>query len=169
MTRRPFLASPLLLLLLLLLLLPALAACDPMADTVRIDPYEPTPGWAVPGGSMPPPPRSLALDPARPGQPYPVDWGPVMKGADGYHVFCAPCHGPAAGGDGPAALVLTKAPPGLLAPDQRALSDAHLLRVITKGHGVMYGYAARIAPQDRRHIVAFLRSLQAAAAPAGPS
>jgi hypothetical protein len=36
----------------------------------------------------------------------------------------------------------------------------YLFDVITKGHGVMYPYAARIAPADRWAIVAYIRALQ---------
>jgi hypothetical protein len=32
--------------------------------------------------------------------------------------------------------------------------------VITKGYGVMYPYAARVAPEDRWAIIAYIRALQ---------
>jgi hypothetical protein len=42
----------------------------------------------------------------------------------------------------------------------RAAPDAHLFDVITNGHGVMFGFADRIAPIDRWAIVGYLRALQ---------
>jgi mono/diheme cytochrome c family protein len=35
-----------------------------------------------------------------------------------------------------------------------------MFEVISKGHGVMYGYADRIVPADRWAIVAYIRALQ---------
>ena len=36
----------------------------------------------------------------------------------------------------------------------------YLFDVITEGYGVMYSYAARVPPEDRWAIVAYLRTLQ---------
>ena len=46
-------------------------------------------------------------------------------------------------------------PPGC-APRRRQ----YYFDVITKGYGVMYGYAARVAPADRWAIIAYIRALQ---------
>ena len=44
----------------------------------------------------------------------------------------------------------------------RQAPDRHVLEVIEHGYGVMYSYAARVAPADRWAIVAHIRSLQLA-------
>ena len=42
----------------------------------------------------------------------------------------------------------------------RGASSGHIFDVITNGYGVMYSYAARVAPEDRWAIVAYVRALQ---------
>ena len=42
----------------------------------------------------------------------------------------------------------------------RAAPARHFVDVITNGYGVMYPYAARVAPQDRWAIAAYIRALQ---------
>ena len=42
----------------------------------------------------------------------------------------------------------------------RAVPARYLFDVITEGYGVMYSYAARVPPEDRWAIVAYLRTLQ---------
>ena len=53
-------------------------------------------------------------------------------------------------------------PPSFESPRLRAVSAQHVFDVITHGYGVMYSYAARVEPEDRWAIVAYVRALQAA-------
>jgi mono/diheme cytochrome c family protein len=52
------------------------------------------------------------------------------------------------------------APGSLHSAALRAASDAQLFEFVSRGYGVMYGFADRIGPQDRWAIVAYLRALQ---------
>jgi mono/diheme cytochrome c family protein len=82
--------------------------------------------------------------------PQPVPPALLTRGRQRYLAACAGCH--ARGAD---------APP--LRPAQLARSDdAHLYDVITHGWGAMYSLAARIPPEDRWAIVAYLRQVQGA-------
>lgn len=92
--------------------------------------------------------------------PFAVDKALLERGRQRYDIFCTPCHGQL--GDGQGVIVqrgFTK-PPAYT--DQR-LVDAPLgyfFQVISNGHGAMYSFAARVAPQDRWAIAAYIRALQ---------
>jgi mono/diheme cytochrome c family protein len=103
----------------------------------------------------------------------PMDRDTLVRGQQRYLIYCAPCHGPQ--GDGNGMIVqrgFPKPPPFYGAvgsrptggvptyPDLREAPLGHFYDVITNGHGVMYSYAARIAPEDRWRIAAYLRALQ---------
>jgi hypothetical protein len=53
-------------------------------------------------------------------------------------------------------------PPSFHIPRLVGASDEHYYAVISDGYGDMYPYATRIAPADRRAIVAYIRALQLA-------
>ena len=54
------------------------------------------------------------------------------------------------------------APPSYHTARLRAAPAGHLFDVVSNGYGVMYPYAARVAPADRWAIVAYIRALQLA-------
>ncbi len=92
--------------------------------------------------------------------PYPVTLEWLHHGKDRFEIYCSPCHGPTGDGDG---LVVRRgfpAPPSYHTDRLRAADDRHFFDVISKGYGIMYPYAARVSPQDRWAIVAYIRSLQ---------
>jgi mono/diheme cytochrome c family protein len=85
----------------------------------------------------------------------------IERGRDRYDIYCAVCHGSEGLGDGPVATSLANAVRNLT--DQRVLdqSDGWMYAVIAKGFGaLMPAYGARIAPEDRWHIVNYVRTLQ---------
>ena len=85
----------------------------------------------------------------------------IERGRDRYDIYCAVCHGPEGLGDGPVAMSLANAVRNL--SDQRVLdqSDGWMYGVIANGFGaLMPSYGARIAPEDRWHIVNYVRTLQ---------
>jgi mono/diheme cytochrome c family protein len=84
----------------------------------------------------------------------------LVRGQDRYSIYCLPCHSPVGDGDGPVARRGFPHPPTYHQPRLRNATDQYLFDVITNGHGVMYGYADRVAPQDRWAIVAYIRALQ---------
>jgi mono/diheme cytochrome c family protein len=84
----------------------------------------------------------------------------LEHGHQRFGIFCQPCHG--AAGDGNGIIVQRGMPRPTSYHDERlrTADDQYLFDVITKGHGAMYSYAARVPPEDRWAIVAYLRALQ---------
>lgn len=89
--------------------------------------------------------------------------GALQRGRNRYDIYCAPCHGPTGDGNGYVTLRGFPRPPTYHSDRLRAVPDAYLFDVITRGYGVMYPYADRLAPQDRWAVVGYLRALQLAA------
>ncbi|WP_427913517.1 c-type cytochrome [Ramlibacter sp. MMS24-I3-19] len=101
--------------------------------------------WRVAQQAQTPPPISRAL---------------LVRGQERYSIYCLPCHSPLGDGDGPVAQHGFPHPPTYHQARLRDAPDRYLFDVITNGHGVMYGYADRVPPQDRWAIVAYIRALQ---------
>ena len=92
--------------------------------------------------------------------PFPIDREALERGRNRYNIYCTPCHGYA--GDGRGVIVqrgFTK-PPSYTEPRLVDSPIGHFYQVITNGHGAMYSFAARVAPQDRWKIAAYIRALQ---------
>jgi len=109
--------------------------------------------------------RDLLLTGLKDGQPskvtpFPIDREALERGRNRYNIYCTPCHGQL--GDGGGVIVkrgFTKPP----SYTEARLVDSpigHFYDVMTNGHGAMYSFAARIAPQDRWKIAAYIRALQ---------
>jgi mono/diheme cytochrome c family protein len=78
-----------------------------------------------------------------------------------YDIFCLPCHGAAGRGDGPVNQKLLIAP-SLLTEQARRYTDGYLYSIVRHGRGIsMPAYGDRIPPEDRWHVVNYLRTLQA--------
>jgi mono/diheme cytochrome c family protein len=84
----------------------------------------------------------------------------LAHGRENFNVFCSPCHARSGYGNGMVVQRGMPRPPSLHIERLRTAPDEHIFDVITKGYGVMYSYAARVAPQDRWAIVAYIRALQ---------
>lgn len=84
----------------------------------------------------------------------------LVRGQQRYDIYCLPCHSLTGDGDGPVVERGFPAPPSLHADALRNASDRHLYDVISKGWGLMYPLADRIAPADRWAIVGYVRALQ---------
>jgi mono/diheme cytochrome c family protein len=84
----------------------------------------------------------------------------LARGREQFDVFCAPCHARTGDGDGMIVQRGMPRPPSYHTDRLRAAADQHFFDVITKGHGAMYSYAARVAPRDRWAIVGYIRALQ---------
>lgn len=126
------------------------------------DPARPPVPDTIPRGQLPQPiPETL---------PLPVTAELLARGRERFEIYCTPCHSPLGDGDGMIVRRGFPAPPSYHTPRLRAVSDGHIYRVITHGHGVMYSYAARVPPDDRWAIVAYIRALQLSQqAAAGPA
>lgn len=90
----------------------------------------------------------------------------VARGKRVYEVFCSPCHGDAGLGDGLVARRGFPPPPSLDAANARGLSDGAIFRIVTRGRANMPSLAAQVRREDRWAAIAYIRSLQSAAAPA---
>jgi mono/diheme cytochrome c family protein len=92
--------------------------------------------------------------------PPPVTRELLARGRERYTIYCVPCHSPVGDGDGPVTRRGFPHPPSYHEQRLRDAPDRYFFDVITQGHGVMYPYADRVAPQDRWAIVAYVRALQ---------
>ena len=110
-------------------------------------PLTPPDGMVTRDAPAPPPKMSLAL---------------LERGEARYAIDCAPCH--AATGDGDGMVVERGFPKPPPLDDKRivAAPTRHYVDVITKGYGIMYSFAERVAPGDRWAIAAYIRALQRA-------
>lgn len=84
----------------------------------------------------------------------------LARGRERYDIFCSPCHGLDGKGDGMIVRRGFPKPPSYHTERLRAAPARYLFDVITNGYGVMYSYAARVPPEDRWAIVAYVRALQ---------
>lgn len=84
----------------------------------------------------------------------------IARGQQRFDVFCSPCHGASGHGDGMVVQRGFPKPPSYHIPRLLAAPARHYVDVMTNGYGVMYPYAARVAPADRWAIVAYIRALQ---------
>ena len=87
----------------------------------------------------------------------------VLRGQERFNIYCSPCHGRLGDGNGMIAQrgFTLKRPVGNYHTDRlRKMPVGHFYDVITNGYGAMFSYAARVEPQDRWAIVAYIRALQ---------
>ena len=153
-----------------------------MYDQARFDPGEGSTLWRDGRADRPPVPGTVPMaagdiagtSSARHGQNVPQEWEaasaaqsppPITKallvrGQERYSIFCVPCHSVVGDGNGPVAEHGFPHPPTYHQPRLRDVPDRYIFDVITNGHGIMYGYADRVSPQDRWAIVAYIRALQ---------
>jgi mono/diheme cytochrome c family protein len=84
----------------------------------------------------------------------------LQRGRERYDIYCSPCHGLDGKADGMIVERGFPKPPSYHTDRLRAAPARYFFDVITKGYGVMYPYAARVTPEDRWAIVAYVRALQ---------
>ena len=155
-----------------------LAGCErqmrDMYDQARFDPNEGSTLWRDGRADRPPVPGTMAASmgdiagtsSGRHGTPATTAPQPtttralLARGQERYSIYCLPCHSPLGDGDGPVARHGFPHPPTYHQPRLRNATDQYLFDVVTNGHGIMYGYADRVAPEDRWAIVAYVRALQ---------
>lgn len=154
-------------------LVATLAGCDDqikyvpifstMSEQASVETYEQQPKTAV-EGTVPvdggPRLGLLAADTLL--ESPPISTAELTHGFELFLRFCRPCHGEAGAGDG--TVVGPNRIPALPTLDlrtdrARAFSDGYLWGMITEGRGLMPSYR-RIPPDERWHIVAWVRQLQ---------
>lgn len=92
--------------------------------------------------------------------PVEVDAEMLNRGKQRYEIYCIPCHGKVGAGDGMIVRRGFSPPPTFHSDRLRTMPVGHYYDVITRGYGAMYSYAARVKPEDRWAITAYIRALQ---------
>ncbi len=82
----------------------------------------------------------------------------ARAGRRSYQINCAPCHGPAGQGDGPAAAALTPRPRNLTEPATQDQTDGELFWKITTGRAPMPTWR-HLSERERWSLVHYIRSL----------
>jgi mono/diheme cytochrome c family protein len=149
----------------ILLLSPVLlAGCDEMSHQKRYDSYEASALFRDGKSLQAPPDGAVARD--DPAWTAALTQRPAMsadllqRGQERYNIYCVPCHDAAGYGHGTVPNRGFPQPPSFHQARLRDVSSDYIVDVITKGHGVMYSYADRVAPGDRWAIAAYIRALQ---------
>jgi len=136
---------------------------DNMTQTARVMPGERA--FAMPASSMPRSggelyyPKEEREAAAARKNPVPATLESVTKGGALYVVYCTPCHGAAGKGDG---LVTPKfvPPPDLTNADlQKGRTDGYWQSYLGVGGAIMPSYGEALSPEERWHVVNYVRSL----------
>jgi mono/diheme cytochrome c family protein len=134
-------------------LLLLLAGCDDMSVQPKQRAYSPA------ASPVTPPPGIVEFNAREPAVPA-VSAALLTRGQERYRIFCAPCHAENGGGQGMIVQRGFPAPESFHTGRLRQDTSRQLYEVIGEGQGAMYSFAARIAPEDRWAIVAYVRALQ---------
>ena len=92
--------------------------------------------------------------------PFPITREVLARGRERFDIYCAPCHGRTGEGNGMIVQRGFPVPPSFHIDRLREAPVGHFVDAITRGYGIMYSYAARVAPADRWAIAAYIRALQ---------
>jgi len=92
--------------------------------------------------------------------PFAITRADLERGQERFTIYCTPCHDATGHGRGMIVLRGFPPPPSYHIQRLREAPVGHFFDVITNGLGNMYGYAARITPEDRWRIIAYIRALQ---------
>lgn len=93
--------------------------------------------------------------------PFPITRADIERGRERYNIYCSPCHDYTGTGKGMIVQRGFPPPPSYSIDRLRQAPVGHFFDVMTNGLGSMYSYAARIEPEDRWRIAAYIRVLQA--------
>ena len=84
----------------------------------------------------------------------------LERGHERYSIYCTPCHGRAANGEGMIVQRGFPHPPSFVEGSLRTADNQVFYDAIAKGYGAMYSFATRVDPADRWAIIAYIRALQ---------
>lgn len=92
--------------------------------------------------------------------PFPITRADLLRGQERFNIYCTPCHSRL--GDGTGLIVQRgfRQPPSYHIERLVKAPVGHFFDVITNGYGAMPSYRARVAPDDRWRIAAYIRALQ---------
>jgi mono/diheme cytochrome c family protein len=128
----------------------------------QVSPFTPPEGTVAVGAEPPLVPQYDPAADALVNPTNPADFKSISRGQKVYTTYCTTCHGPAGMGDGPVSMASPqKGPFAGVFPLVTAMgrSDGYIYNLIRGGGQRMPGYA-RIAPEDRWHLVNYVRYLQ---------
>jgi mono/diheme cytochrome c family protein len=93
--------------------------------------------------------------------PAVLDAKTLALGRKKFDIHCAVCHGVLGDGESQLALNMSlRKPPSFHQPIYRDAADGYLFDVMSRGFGLMPGYAAELSESDRWAVVGYLRALQ---------
>lgn len=96
-----------------------------------------------------------------PTNPFPITPQLLHRGQERFNIYCSPCHGREADGNGitkKLGVMMTVA--NLQDPRIVKYTDGEIFYVITHGRNTMYPYGPNVPAEDRWAIIAYLRALQ---------
>jgi hypothetical protein len=93
--------------------------------------------------------------------PFPVTEALLQRGQQRFNIYCSPCHGREADGNG-ITKKLGAMPTVANLQDARIIkfADGEIFWVITNGRNTMGAYGPNVPAEDRWAIIAYLRALQ---------
>ncbi len=121
------------------------------------DPRLPPEGAVPVRVQEPPMTREQALETLR--NPVAATRASLERGQKLYVIYCRHCHGAAAHGDGPVAAKFVK-PADLTSKDYAIAPDGLFYYTIRYGTPMMPPHAEALAPEERWHVVNYIRRLQ---------
>jgi hypothetical protein len=93
--------------------------------------------------------------------PFPMTDVLLKRGQERFNIYCSPCHGRGADGNGiTKKLGLMTTVANLHDPRIVKFTDGEIFYVITNGRNTMGAYGPNVPAEDRWAIVAYLRALQ---------
>jgi mono/diheme cytochrome c family protein len=92
--------------------------------------------------------------------PYPVTTQLLKRGQERFNIYCSPCHGREADGNGIAKKFGIATVANLQDPRIVKYTDGEIFYVITNGRNTMGAYGPNVPAEDRWAIIAYLRALQ---------
>lgn len=97
------------------------------------------------------------------GYPVTIDNSALQRGQELYNINCSICHGASGDGKGVTANYQGMLPANLLLDRYVDMPEGQIFNTITYGFNTMGPYGAKIRPEDRWKVVAYVRALQLAA------
>jgi mono/diheme cytochrome c family protein len=146
-----------------------------MHNAPRVDPYEETDAFAD-GRPMRPIPEGtvarghlnedeLMFAGKSGGQfvdqfPFQVTRDVLERGRDRFNIYCSPCHGRTATGNGIIVQRGLRPPPSFHDDKIRSQPVGYYFDVMTNGFGAMQDYRSQLEAKDRWAVAAYIRALQ---------
>lgn len=134
-----------------------------MTATQRVMPGEFS--FSMPTGSLPRDGGQLYHSPAEREaaaarrNPIPTSAESIRKGGELFVIYCTPCHGASGRGDGTVSTRFVP-PADLTNPElHKARTDGYWQSYLSAGGAVMPSYAEALTPEERWHVVNYLRTL----------